>query len=75
MIDRVWPGIVCTAMIDFIGPLILYKGHSLCTLLTFIVLKRFIYPVMMNWDGGCHQLPDVYTGLLTAVPPVGSRQQ
>ena len=25
-------------------------------------------PHAMNWDGGCHQLPDVHTSLLTAAP-------
>ena len=32
-------------------------------------------PHVMNWDGGRHQLPDVYTCLLTAAPPSGARQQ
>ena len=32
-------------------------------------------PHTINQNGGHHQLPDVYTGLLTAVPPVGARQQ
>ena len=36
---------------------------------------RKMGPNTMNWDVGCHQLPDVYTGLLTATPPVGARQQ
>ena len=32
-------------------------------------------PHVMNRDRGCHQLPDVYTRLLTAVPPSGTTQQ
>ena len=33
-----------------------------------------IWPHAINQDGGCHQLPDVYTSL-TAWPPIGARQQ
>ena len=35
-----WEGLLCTATIDFIGPPLLCKVQSLCTLLTFIVLTR-----------------------------------
>ena len=31
-------------------------------------------PHTMNQDGSRHQLPDVYTGLLTTAPHVGARQ-
>ena len=36
---------------------------------------RKMGPHTMNWDGGHRQLPDVYTRLLTAAPPVGATQQ
>ena len=32
-------------------------------------------PHTMNQDGGHHQLPDVYTHLVMATPPSGTRQQ
>ena len=32
-------------------------------------------PHTMNWDGGCHQLPDVYTHLFATAPPGCARQQ
>ena len=52
--------------IDWEGvKLLLSESHWKIRAIKEAVQIRKMGPLTMNWDGGFHQLPDVYTRLLT----------